>query len=86
MKEDGAFLAELKKELSPGHVLHGQALRPLARRDANDDVLFIWDNEPSRFTVVHLTWSGHAEQKGFPFVEYDGNFEGFLAHEHDAKG
>ena len=36
------------------HVLYGKELRTLARRQDNDDVLFMVNGET--FAVVHLTW------------------------------
>lgn len=59
--EDGAALvAELQRELAPGHPLYGSSTRAIARRGDNDDVLFTLEN--GQVAVVHLVWSGHAEQ------------------------
>ena len=46
---------QLEREISKTHVLHGRTTKTLARRQDNDDVLFLVDNE--KFAVVHLTWT-----------------------------
>lgn len=46
---------QLEKEISITHVLYGKIIKTLARRQDNDDVLFLVDNE--KFAVVHLTWT-----------------------------
>ncbi len=45
---------QLEKEISSSHVLYGKAVKTLARRQDNDDVLFLIDN--GNFAIVHLTW------------------------------
>ncbi|WP_354697204.1 hypothetical protein [Paraconexibacter sp. AEG42_29] len=49
---------ELRRELKRGHELFDRDLLAIAKRDANDDVLFADPASPEVF-VVHLTWSGH---------------------------
>ncbi len=75
--------AELQRELPPGHLLYGVPVRTIAWREPmNDDVLFQHLNDPTRFTVVHLTWRGRTEvDKRFPTVELDGSFQHFLDEE-----
>ena len=75
--------AELQRELPPGHLLYGVPVRTIAWRDgASDDVLFQRLDDPTRFTVVHLTWRGRTEvDKRFPTVELDGSFQHFLDEE-----
>jgi hypothetical protein len=51
-----ALLAELARELSPGHVLLGATLRVLAQSEAADDVLFEVEGRNFRLAEVHLTW------------------------------
>lgn len=46
---------QLQREISKDHLLHGKTTKTLARRQDNDDVLFLVDNE--KFAVVHLTWA-----------------------------
>ncbi|MEZ5384198.1 MAG: hypothetical protein R3F13_01655 [Prosthecobacter sp.] len=77
---------ELQRELPPGHLLAGRAVEVFAWRDgATDDVLFRHVQEPGRFTVVHLSWSGKPEINAhYPTVEYDGSFEDFVAAEQQA--
>lgn len=49
-------LAELRRELPEGHVLHCRKLVPVARHRGSDDVLIRTDAEDGRLWVVHLTW------------------------------
>lgn len=56
-----AFEHELAKELAPSHALFGVKLRAWARREDQDDVLFVSDEPPVVVAVVHLTWRGHSE-------------------------
>ena len=53
--------AELAAELGRRHRLHGLDMRAVARRQDNDDVLFVSADEPQTVAVVHLTWSGRRE-------------------------
>jgi hypothetical protein len=46
--------AELRKEVVPGHVLHGLAVTLIARRYDRDDALF--QMQDGRVAQVHLTW------------------------------
>lgn len=61
------FADQLKKEVIKGHVLFGKTVKTLARRQDNDDVLFLVDNK--KFAVVHLTWSGLSSHTGLPRTE-----------------
>ena len=74
---------ELARELHPAHRLSGRVLAVYAWRDgATDDVLVRHLEEDDRFTVVHLSWSGHTEIDAIhPTIEYDGTFSGFLEFE-----
>jgi hypothetical protein len=45
---------QLEREINKAHILHGRITKTLAKRQDNDDVLFLVDNE--KFAVVHLTW------------------------------
>ncbi len=83
-EEDSVRLhAELQRELPAGHILYRKAVTVVADRDgATDDILCRHDDDPSRFTVVHLTWSGTAEYgTDYPSVECDGDFDTFLEYE-----
>jgi hypothetical protein len=73
---------ELQRELPPGHTLYGVPVITFATRRGIDDVLFRHQNEPDRFTVIHLSWLGRTEINALhPTVEFDGSFSGFLAEE-----
>ena len=47
---------ELKKELSPNHLLYGKKAVAVASRFDCDDVVY-WISELEKYAVVHLTWS-----------------------------
>ncbi|WP_159453603.1 hypothetical protein [Ohtaekwangia koreensis] len=51
---DIGLTVQLESEISKTHILYGRTTKTLARRQDNDDVLFLVDNE--KFAVVHLTW------------------------------
>jgi hypothetical protein len=53
--------AELRREVSEGHPLHGYSPSAVARRSDCDDVLFRLDGLEPRYAVVHLTWRGEPE-------------------------
>lgn len=57
--------AELAKELSVGHVLHGSAFSIVARSNANDDILIKVDDDGT-WALVHLTWRGSRERPPWP--------------------
>ncbi len=77
------LLDELHRELPPDHPLDGVRLETFAHRDgATDDVAFRHLDEPERFTVVHLTWSGRTElDRDHPTIELDGPLELLIAEE-----
>jgi hypothetical protein len=54
--------AELQCELSPGHLLFGERVCAVGRRQDRDDILFRFGEAPERYAVVHLTWRGKQEQ------------------------
>ena len=59
-----AVLREIRRELSPGHPLHGANLTPIAKSGLTDDVLLQLDD--GRVADVHLTWTGCAEGSPWP--------------------
>jgi hypothetical protein len=59
--------AELLRELSAGHVLHGLDLRVIARALPRDEVIVTAGEDT--VALVHLTWSGHAETAPWPITE-----------------
>ena len=78
-----SLLAELHRELPPGHPLYGRRVEVFAARVGDDDTLFRHLDEPGRFTVVHLTWLGREEINAeHPWVEFDGTLGAFLDREH----
>jgi len=71
--------AELRKEVSPAHVLFGVDAVSVARRTDNDDVLFQLKDFDKRFAVVHLTWAGRADQDPqFPFTRFYDSVESWV--------
>ena len=77
----GSLERELSIELCPGHLLSGRKVKVIANRHGTDDILCWHVEEPARFTVIHLSWSGAEEIKDHPWVEADGSFDDFLAYE-----
>ncbi len=72
-------LAELKREISPGHPLYGRAVAMLAQRYDGDGVLFEVKDSPPWFAVVQLTWSSQAETAPeFPTTEIYRSWEEFI--------
>lgn len=61
IESNGDLEIELHKELSIGHVLYGEKLKAIAKREDNDDVLFIGIGKEPFVAEVHLTWSGKKE-------------------------
>ena len=59
---DQNLTSQLEKEMSKDHVLYGREVSTLARRQDNDDVLFLIDNKV--FAVVHLTWNNNPHSDG----------------------
>ena len=62
---------QLKKEISKNHLLFDKKVETLARRQDNDDVLFLV--EDNSYAVVHLTWSNNPHYDGqYPITfQYD---------------
>lgn len=60
------LVTELKREVTPSHILWDIAIQPVAQRLDCDDVLFELLNHPKHYAVVHLTWSGKAESGDTP--------------------
>ena len=58
---------ELKKEVCPNHPLFDKQLKAIATRKDVDEVLFeIINDESIKYAVVHLTWSRKQENLPFP--------------------
>ena len=58
-----ALNVEIRKEIGDGHVLNKLDFDLLAKREDCDDVLVYFKGD---FFIVHLTWSGKAEQNPYP--------------------
>lgn len=56
-----SLVAELLKEVRPGHCLFQQTVKAVARRHDCDDVLFLTNNPACPLAAVHLTWRGSTE-------------------------
>ena len=67
----------LRKEVGPGHKLHGRSLTALARSTASDDVLFA--DETGRLALVHLTHSGTHSGPDWPSTGFYASVADFLA-------
>ncbi len=60
-KVDDRTATELYSEVGKQHVLYGIKVRPVARRQDSDDVLFQLLDDSGRFAIVHLTYAQHPE-------------------------
>jgi hypothetical protein len=69
--------AELRQELAPGHRLYGRDAVAIAKREANDDVLFALPNS-AEVAVVHLTWARRPEPLPWPRATIYASFDEFL--------
>lgn len=74
-----AFEAQLRREVGPGHILHGVPARLAARYDPNDDALFELLDGSERYAVVHLTWASRPEPPPWPVTAVYESFEAFAA-------
>jgi hypothetical protein len=80
-----ALVAELKRELSPQHVLFGRGAVAIARRKDCDDVLFRLDD--GSVAIVHLTWSGKEDQHPkFPWTTIHKTIEEAMRHDSEDYG
>ena len=71
---------ELQKELSSGHILYKKNVKVVAHREETDNILCQHEDDKTRFTVIHLTWSGKEEVAKFPYVVFDGDFNDLLGY------
>ncbi len=62
--------AELLREVSPDHPLHGLDLRVIARGIPQDEVLV--ETADERVALVHMTWSGRADSPPWPMTTFLG--------------
>jgi hypothetical protein len=78
------LVAELEREVQPGHELTGRKLVPIAKCGGCDDAVFRLDDET--WVIVHLTWSRQAEAPPWPRTKRVGSFLAIEAalteHEH----
>ncbi|WP_420168162.1 hypothetical protein [Streptomyces violaceoruber] len=76
-----ALAAELSTEVHPAHPFFGTALEVIAHRLTNDDVLCRHHATPSRYSILHLTWSHREEIGGCPTIDADGEWRHIVAYE-----
>ncbi|MBK0375291.1 hypothetical protein I3215_20720 [Streptomyces sp. RB110-1] len=76
-----ALAAELSTEVHPAHPFFGTALEVIAHRLTNDDVLCRHHATPSRYSILHLTWSHREEIGGCPTIDADGEWRHIIAYE-----
>jgi hypothetical protein len=53
---------ELYKEMSKNHILYGERVNAIGRRQDNDDVLFELIGSKNKYAIVHLTWKSKIEK------------------------
>ena len=74
------LLDELRREVAPGHPLHGLACRVLAEALPQEEILVAAGEQVA---LVHLTWSAHHESPPWPsteLVESAATFRDLIAH------
>jgi hypothetical protein len=74
-----ALVAELLREVQPGHPLHGLQITAIGRRYGRDDVLFLLQDGSDRVAEVHLTWVGERERPPWPHTLLFPSFKAWLA-------
>ena len=72
-----SFDVELQREIGPDHPLFQRPARAIAKRDANDEVLFELDS--GQLALVHLTWARHPEPVPWPTTALYTSFDEFFA-------
>lgn len=73
-----AVEAELARELSPGHRLHGLPVRAIVLGGNGDDVLFEITDGSGQVAEVHLTWRPERDPD-WPFAEVYPGWAAFRA-------
>lgn len=86
-----AMERELRRELSPGHPLHGLPVLAIGCREDNDDVLFLIEDDSGRVAMVHLTWTNRPPERPpwpatFIFPSLGTWIEQGMRADHDALG
>lgn len=85
--ESARLHAELLRELPPVHPLFGVPLETFAAREGNDDTLFRYRGNPTRFVLVHLTWLGRTEiDADHPGILFTGTFAEWVQREKQLYG
>jgi hypothetical protein len=78
--EQSGLLKQLQRELPTGHILKGEHVTAIGRREDCDDVLFAL--EDGRVAVVHLTWSDKTgPDTDFPWTRMFASFDEFSTDE-----
>lgn len=73
------LVEELRRELSPGHVLEGIEVSAIGQRKDRDDVLYALQDGSNRLAVVHLTYSKSRETRSsYPITRVFANLELWL--------
>lgn len=68
-EEQRSRQAELSREVTPGHALHGRTCHAIAQDSASDDVLFACESPGPLLALVHLTWRNDgAETPPWPWT------------------
>lgn len=79
--------AELLRELPQVHPLFGVPLETFAAFEDNQYILFRYRGNPTRFVLVHLTWTRKTEVNEHPpAIVFSGTFAEFLLREKTLKG
>ena len=74
----GLFESELRRELTPQHILFNISVVAVGRSARADDTLFELQGHEYEYAVVHLTWMGSREENtSFPHTELYANWKAF---------
>src|SRR5690349_21333053 len=71
------FRKQLEFEVSPGHEMHGLAVRLIGRNNSNDDAVFQILDGSNRVAVVHLTWGKSPQSPPWPLTTVYANLSAF---------
>jgi hypothetical protein len=72
-----SLVAELLREIAPGHVLYGRPVRVVGRRYDCDDILLAV-SEPEQLAIVHLSYASHPDRPPWPSTTVFENIPEFI--------
>jgi len=79
LEQGTEIIAELHREISPGHLLFGCAAQAVGRHQSRDDVLLCLGETVPQFAVVHLTYAQETRPE-WPYVRLFDTLEAWIEH------